>query len=1297
MAAQADGSIIVDTEINPEGFKAGSSELLAAIKSLSSEVKELGKILKETFSNNSQSIGGTDSSVQQLEATIASLKEEVQSLQSKVAELQERLNNLGNSKEPQTPVDGIATAAQNADGQIAALEAKIKGLESVIASLQTQLENATATPAEANIDISEAESKIAALETRIQELEAELSSAQSGQATPAPQADFSGPVQSASALQRSIDSVSNSVTNLEPTFQKAMSGSESAMTSFQTKAGALETKIATLREKLEAMGNTKTPTAEYKALSAETERAGVKLENLLNRQERMQAMGVKENSAQWKNLQYDLDLAAQKYDQLAAAKARMETSGTAFTVGSQTAEYAQMVSQINAAESALSSMQAQAARVEGRANGIGAAFRRVVTAIGTAAKTVGGALLNGLKGVLSVTKKIIVGNKNYKKSFSGITSIIKRVGLGLLGCRGVYMILRKAVTAYMEANQGLANQLSSCWTSLGNLLGPLITKIINLVSTAIAYVTAFLKLLGITGSAASDAVEGAGGAAEKAQKSLTGFDEINALQDNSSGGGGGGGAGSTPLPEATLPDWTKLMIDQIKAGDWVGAATTLTTELNAMVASVDWAGVGNKIGYYLNGALTFLATAILTFDWIALGSDLATSLNGIIANVDWGNLAVILASKLIILLQTLTGFFETLDGAEFGNAIHEFITGGINAVDWVGATGRLAAAISDFIMAIDFGQLGTDLSNGFKTMLNSITSAVTNFDWRGLGSQIADFINGIDWGGIIADTATMVGEVLSGALDLLIGFAEDLDWAKLGNDLWNGLVSLFTNIDWGGLISQAFQLLGAALGGATQLIWTILQNLWDLLVQAWDGTKSYFTDHINAAGGDIIQGLWNGICEAFANVGTWIVENIWDPFIEGFCNAFGIASPSTKMAEQGDFIVQGLLQGITDAWNSITEFFNTALSTITTSLSTAWNNIKTATSTTWENIKTSLGTTWNNLKTSASTTWNNIKTSASTAWTNIKSTASSTWSNIKSSLSTTWNNMKTTASTTWNSMKSSASTTWTNMKSTATTTWNSIKSSLSTTWNNIKSTASTTWSGIKNTIQNQGWSGIGSNIASGIKTGISNGWSTLTNWVKEKAKSLLNAAKSALGIHSPSRLFRDEVGLNIGLGIGEGVEGSEKSVLNSVAGVADAIAAEFNAGEYKVGNIIPAAEIDGAITSFTDKITDSFTALMEKMDAIAKRVTFNVPAFAGSVVPYRAAAGSGGVTTIIEEANDELAKTMEYTSNRQIVLLREQNNLLRQLLEKDIDVTAVIGTDDIVNGLSRKNRRDGKTVVPVGA
>lgn len=53
-------------------------------------------------------------------------------------------------------------------------------------------------------------------------------------------------------------------------------------------------------------------------------------------------------------------------------------------------------------------------------------------------------------------------------------------------------------------------------------------------------------------------------------------------------------------------------------------------------------------------------------------------------------------------------------------------------------------------------------------------------------------------------------------------------------------------------------------------------------------------------------------------------------------------------------------------------------------------------------------------------------------------------------------------------------------------------------------------------------------------------------------------------------------------------------------------------------------------------------------------------------------------------------------NNEQNALLREQNNLLRRLLDKDQTVRAVITAGDVVDGLNRKNRRDGKITVPVG-
>ena len=1274
MADQADGSIIIDTEINSDGFKAGSAELLAAIKALSTEVKNLGQTLKELFSK------------------------------------------------PLTP----------------------------------------------EINTGGAEDKVAELEAKVQELQASLEELQNtnGSGTPAPetatpQVNIGGVTEKASGLQREIDAVNSSVQKLEPTFQKAMSGSESAMTSFEGKASTLESKIAELQERLDAVGQTQFPTQEYAELCAETEKAGQKLESLLNKQEKMQALGVSENSAQWKNLQYDLDLAAQKYDRLEAAKAKMEASGTAFQTGVDTTQYAQMESALTFAISQIQQMRSEIQQTNsawaqmptlsgyirsafqsvanavrtafnGIANAVRTAFNGIATVVthplqaadrlfgaiiqkagrlvSTMAKFTVGKLVSGLKSAASSMAGMLFHSKKMNGQFGGLISGAKKFALSLLGARGVWALLRKAVSAYMAENQQLSNTLSACWSGIGNLLGPIITRIINLVAQAVAYITTFLKLFGVFGKSATKAINSAGGAASKAtdklKRQLAAFDELNILSDNSSDGGGGGGGGGDAagsLPDVELPDWAKLMADQIKAGDWAAAAKTLTGQLNSMIAGVDWAGVGDKIGYYLNGALTFLATAILTFDWYALGADLATSINHIIYSVDWANLGVVLGAKFIILIEGLGGLFATIDWAALGKALADAFMGLWNAIDWV--------------------QAAKTLSDGIIGALNALSTAIKNVDWQKLGHDVATFI---------------------------------------------------ANIDWTGVADALFDGIGAALGGIAAFLWGLIEDAWNSVVDWWH-ENALEDGEFTMAG--LLEGIWNGI----KNIGTWIYEHIFKPFIDGFKSAFGIASPSTVMAEQGDFIVQGLLQGITNAWHAITEFFSTALSSICDAVSNAWSSIKSWTSTAWNNVKTTIGgawdkvksktseicsnvgskvssawesvksktssvwsnvktnvsnawsnvksaatsgwtsvkngvstawnnvkstttsvwngvksslsSTWNSVKTTASSTWTNLKTTVSNGWNNIKANTSTVWNGVKATLSSTWSNIKSTASSTWNSMKTTASGAWNSMKSTASSTWGNIKSSLSSTWNSIKSTASSTWSGIKNAIQNQGWSGVGSNICNGIANGINSGWSWLKNKVSSLASSLLSAAKSALGIHSPSRLFRDEIGLNIGYGVGEGVEASQPSILKSVSGVADAIADEFNAGDYKVGNIVPTSEVDGALSSFSDRISGSFTSLLDRLQAIADNITFAVPAVAGGVVPYKAAAAaaSGGgadIGTTIETSNDALASVVtQVVTNATAAIVTAIQNYSGTTV--NFDKTAI--AESTIREINRRTRATGKS------
>lgn len=71
---------------------------------------------------------------------------------------------------------------------------------------------------------------------------------------------------------------------------------------------------------------------------------------------------------------------------------------------------------------------------------------------------------------------------------------------------------------------------------------------------------------------------------------------------------------------------------------------------------------------------------------------------------------------------------------------------------------------------------------------------------------------------------------------------------------------------------------------------------------------------------------------------------------------------------------------------------------------------------------------------------------------------------------------------------------------------------------------------------NISWSSIGSNIINGIKSGISGAAGRLASTAVSAARSAFSSMKNALGIASPSKLARDEIGKNIALGIGVGFE-----------------------------------------------------------------------------------------------------------------------------------------------------------------
>lgn len=75
---------------------------------------------------------------------------------------------------------------------------------------------------------------------------------------------------------------------------------------------------------------------------------------------------------------------------------------------------------------------------------------------------------------------------------------------------------------------------------------------------------------------------------------------------------------------------------------------------------------------------------------------------------------------------------------------------------------------------------------------------------------------------------------------------------------------------------------------------------------------------------------------------------------------------------------------------------------------------------------------------------------------------------------------------------------------------------------------------------------IGSDVVHGIWNGISGAAGWLAGKVRSFASGILDGMKGALGIHSPSRLFRDQVGKYIAQGIGEGFTDEMGSVVGQM-------------------------------------------------------------------------------------------------------------------------------------------------------
>lgn len=538
-------------------------------------------------------------------------------------------------------------------------------------------------------------------------------------------------------------------------------------------------------------------------------------------------------------------------------------------------------------------------------------LRRFTGATKSASGGLGGGLKNILKYAFGIRSLFALVNKLRSALVDGFKNLAQYSGE-----------TNNSISMLMSSLTQLKNAFAAAFAPILNVIAPilntLIQKIISVVNTfgqltsALTGKTTYIKAKKVQQDYAkslnsnANSAKNAKKANEELKRTILSFDQINKMDDNSSSDSNsgiadtsGGLSPSDMFETESIPSKIKGIADMIKQA-WKNADFT---EIGAMV--------GNK----LNAALNSIPWDKIKNTCNKIAKSVATFLNGFLETVDWKLVGNTLAQGINTAFGMANTFAENFHWDSLGKAIGNGINGALGGLDWnlIQETVRnIATGITDtlnsFIQTTDWALVGQSFGNGINTILDFFHTAINNFDWMGAGTALADFVNNavntIDF----VNLGQTISDGIKGVFDFGIAAIEGIDWWTIGEKVRDGLAA----IDWNGIADGFFELLGAAFGGLSAFFGGLLSD-------AVSGAQKYFQKKIEECGGNVVKGIFKGIKDAIVGIAEWIKDHIFTPFMKGFTAAFGIHSPSTVMAEQGGYIIDGLLKGVKD---NISKFLN---------------------------------------------------------------------------------------------------------------------------------------------------------------------------------------------------------------------------------------------------------------------------------------------------------------------------------------------------------------------------------------
>lgn len=486
--------------------------------------------------------------------------------------------------------------------------------------------------------------------------------------------------------------------------------------------------------------------------------------------------------------------------------------------------------------------------------------------------------------------------------------------------------------------------------------------------------------------------------------------------------------------------------------------------------------------------------------------------------------------------------------------------------------------------------------------------------WKGFCDLLAPVFTGVFQ--YIADTIGVVLDVILGIFDVFISvFKGDWEgaWEAVKGifmSVWNYIKDWFTNI---------LNTIGGVLDAVCGWFGTTWENTWNSIKQffidIWNGIVNFFSNVISSIKmavsnfittivnffAQLPTNIANFITNAYNSVVTWVSnmiakaremgQNFLNAVVEFFTNlpykvGYFIGNTLTNVVLWASNMATKAREMGTNFLNNVVAFFTQLPGKVLQFITSALNNVQTW-ATNMANKAREMGTNFiNNVVSFFTQLPGKIQQFLSSALTNVQNWATNIANKAREAATNFLNNVVNTITQLPGKIKLYLDSAITNLTTWVTQMGQKGKEAINSLITNVTSAAS----GIASKVMS-----IGSDIVSGVWQGIKNAKDTFVSNVKSFFSGIVDGVKDALGIGSPSKVFRDEVGRWLPPGVAQGFEAALPAAMKTMQKDLDKGIGGLETDDVSVGANV-------TVSSFADKLKSIYGDVALWFESIEMRI-----------------------------------------------------------------------------------------------